>query len=100
MKVFKIKPETVQKRREAILQWVIDTIEGDAEDKRIGKEHPWYHKVDKFLKGLENVGKRQFRVIWGMALTHWYEEFGSGDVGSDWDEFDNCWEQILQISII
>lgn len=78
--------------KEAILEWVIQVM-GDEQENP--KEHPWYKAAESYLETMGYAtDESDLRYIWGMALDGWYDEFGTGDVGMDWDCFEETWKEI------
>lgn len=58
------------------------------------ESHPWVKWVKERISNLDKIEYVDFKELWDFALKNYYEDFGTGDVGMDWDGFEENWETI------
>lgn len=74
-------------KKQNILDWAIRVTDDS--------DHPYCKWVEKYLEGYEEnqITRGVFEQIWEKILDDYYDEFGSGDVGMDWDPFEETWDK-------
>lgn len=63
------------------------------DDEETEKEYKW---VDNYLYGQTSISKKEFKEIW----QHMADEYGVGDIGADWDGFDEVWKDVQSGTLI